>query len=364
MSDKIRLWKVSDETGKNPSAIPLDELYQSETEQKLEDLLVSSPDLLVPGLVLIARQLPTAGGPLDLLGVDPSGRLVLFELKRGTLTREAVAQILDYASDLIAHDADDFAKLVESHSGQRGIDSFDDFSDWFQREYPSAIGAPPEDPRLVLVGLGVDDRARRIVNFLALAGVDIQLVTFQAFRAGNETLMARRVETVEPSKSRSGGTGGTKEGNRQILFQLAREHGVEDLLRDVSDHIDKNLPAYRWPGKTAYSFTLQERTEQGRPTLRSYLSLLVDQKTKGTILLGLSELMVEAAPKAIDDALAALPAARRTESSWTPFELPITAASWPKIRESLGSLLEAIERTWKNRIAEQEVASESGVANS
>ena len=51
-------------------------------------------------LTLVGRQTPTEGGPLDLLGVDGDGKLVVFELKRGTLLRDAVAQILDYASPI------------------------------------------------------------------------------------------------------------------------------------------------------------------------------------------------------------------------------------------------------------------------
>ena len=41
---------------------------------------------------------------MDLLGVDQDGRLTVFELKRGILTRDAVAQSLDYASDLEAYE--------------------------------------------------------------------------------------------------------------------------------------------------------------------------------------------------------------------------------------------------------------------
>ena len=54
------------------------------------------------GLTLIGRQVSTDGGTLDLLGIDADGRLVVFELKRGTLTRDAGAQVRDYASDLAA----------------------------------------------------------------------------------------------------------------------------------------------------------------------------------------------------------------------------------------------------------------------
>ena len=60
--------------------------------------------MLMPGLKLVGRQTPTEGGPLDLLGVDEDGRLVVFELKREMLSREAVAQVIDYASYLDSHE--------------------------------------------------------------------------------------------------------------------------------------------------------------------------------------------------------------------------------------------------------------------
>ena len=50
--------------------------------------------MLMPGLTLVGRQTPTGSGWLDLLGVDEDGKLVVFELKRGKLTREAVAQAI------------------------------------------------------------------------------------------------------------------------------------------------------------------------------------------------------------------------------------------------------------------------------
>ena len=147
------------------------------------------------GLTLIGRQVPTDGGPLDLLGVDADGRLVVFELKKGTLTRDAVAQVLDYASDLAVLDHVTFGALIEKHSGRGGVDPIEDFADWYRREHPGESEFPLDRPRMVLVGLGVDHRARRIVDFLAESRVDIQLMTFHAFREGGKFFLARQVES-------------------------------------------------------------------------------------------------------------------------------------------------------------------------
>ena len=83
---KIQLWSVDRTEGKL-SATAVESVDTTKTEQDLEELLVASPDLLMDGLTLIGRQISTDGGPLDLLGIDADGRLVVFELKRGTLTR-------------------------------------------------------------------------------------------------------------------------------------------------------------------------------------------------------------------------------------------------------------------------------------
>jgi hypothetical protein len=198
---KIQLWSV-ESSGEKLRAEPVDNVNNTETEQGLEDLLASSPDLLMSNLTLIGRQVPTEAGALDLLGIDSDGRLVVLELKRGTLTREAVAQVLDYASDLAITDDDKFSRLIEEHSGRGGIDQIEDFSDWYSQEYPNEAGSLADPPKTVLVGLGADERARRIVNFLADAGIDIQLLTFHAFRSDGKLLLARQIESVAPATSR------------------------------------------------------------------------------------------------------------------------------------------------------------------
>ena len=80
MTEELRMWSVGD----GRKAVLLSPLKQIPTELEFEELLVANPAMLELGLRLIGRQTPTQSGWLDLLAVDTDGRLVVFELKRGT----------------------------------------------------------------------------------------------------------------------------------------------------------------------------------------------------------------------------------------------------------------------------------------
>ena len=179
---RVNLWSVRKKDADGSwTAEDVPSVDNTETEGLFESLLVDSPRLLMDGLSLIGRQFPTEGGPLDLLGVDQNGRLVVFELKKGNLTREAVAQVLDYASDLATMDTDHFAKLIEDSSGKHEVENIPDFVDWYSQTFPNRNSYLEETPRIVLVGLGADSRAIRIVDFLANNGVDISLLLQRDF---------------------------------------------------------------------------------------------------------------------------------------------------------------------------------------
>ena len=76
-SDEIKIWAMDASGGATPLALA----QQTETEQKLEDVLVVNPEMLLPGLTLVGRQTRTEGGPLDLLGVDEDGRACGFRVE-------------------------------------------------------------------------------------------------------------------------------------------------------------------------------------------------------------------------------------------------------------------------------------------
>ena len=123
----VKLWSLTKDSNDKITPSELDSLIQTETEQQLEDLIVENPNLLMDGLKLVGRQTPTSTGALDLLGVDKDGYLIVFELKRGKLPREAVTQVIDYASYLADLDRESLCQHITDRSGSYGIEKIDEF---------------------------------------------------------------------------------------------------------------------------------------------------------------------------------------------------------------------------------------------
>jgi RecB family endonuclease NucS len=82
----------------------------AENEHHLQEVMKNSPTLLpvddlgISGpLLVVGREASVASGSIDLVGVVPSGDVVLVEFKTGPQNpdfRHALAQLIDYGSDL------------------------------------------------------------------------------------------------------------------------------------------------------------------------------------------------------------------------------------------------------------------------
>ena len=232
MTEELKMWTVGD----GDDATPVKQASHIETENLLEKTLVKNPDMLIPGLKLVGRQMPTAGGPLDLLGVDRDGRLVVFELKRGELTREAVTQIIDYASHLEAMSDEELADHITQRSGRGGIDEIENFEDWYADWRAQHIEEPDEalqlsSVKMMLVGLGADVRATRMVDFLATQGVDISLLTFHGYEHEGKIFLARQVR-VESDLTEDGKESREerRRRRRRAVDEFAENQGVKDIF--------------------------------------------------------------------------------------------------------------------------------------
>ncbi len=248
VTGNLGIWEV-DEATKN--AQRLEETGRAGTEALLEDIFIRNPAMLMPGLRLVGRQLPAASGNLDLLGIDQDGRLVVFELKRGNLTRRAVAQALDYASWLDSQDDGELRVRICENSGQGGIAKIDGFGTPCDNDRASANSLTPV--RIVLVGLGADDSARRMVDWLAANGAAIELLTFMGYRCGDRMLLARRTDDGDgaPGPERQDRIAGGRRmaaGASRLDAINARvdDYGMRDWWQEAVAVLDyKSTPSYR-----------------------------------------------------------------------------------------------------------------------
>ena len=249
MTDDFGIWEVDEAT---KASQRLQEAERTNTEALLEDVIVRNPAILMPGLELVGRQLPTANGKLDLLGVDSEGRLVVFELKKETLTREAVAQVIDYASWLDSLDDADLRSRIAEYSGRHGIVKIDDFEKWYSDHDNWAPRESLAPVRIVLVGLGADDSARRMVDWLVENGTEIELLTFMGYRHGDRMLLARQLESGEEARKRekqgqeASRRAAIRADRRDAIDSKVDEYGMRDWWRDAIAMLERNFqPAYR-----------------------------------------------------------------------------------------------------------------------
>lgn len=232
MISRLKLWSI-DGSG---AADLVPHLSQMPTEWEFENLLVTNPGMLEEGLTFVGRQTPAAGGWLDLLAVDRDGRLVVYELKRGNLARDAVTQILDYASALDDMTGPQLAEHISKRSGAKGIQRIEDFEQWYADTGGGDDLTSLLPPRMVLIGLGVDHAAERMARFVSAGALDLSVITFHGFQREGETLLARQMD-VSPADGR-------QPVSRSKLRVYLKEHGYEQLFDRVYNDLRERLPQH------------------------------------------------------------------------------------------------------------------------
>ena len=340
--DEVKIWALDSDS----NVTPLASKDQTDTESLLEETLVRNPDLLIPGLRLVGRQTPTDGGPLDLLGVDEDGRLVVFELKRGTLSRDAVAQIIDYASDLDAKTDVALAEHIAANSGVGGIERIEDFEEWYGENTEGQSLDSLRPLRLFLIGLGADDRTERMVKFLAVnTGMDISLLTFHGFAYDGKTFLARQVEVEAAADSgpRPPRRYRSTEERRELLKRNLEDSGMSETFSAAEGMFEAN-----WPRFSTYAGVWG-------------LSIKFQQRTYARIHLGDGSVNIEFFPRAKALCLNEFrqPVTEIRYETWprnrdplndpaTEIHFLFTAEEWQQHQERLFVLTTAVYEAWKN----------------
>ncbi|MGB2866604.1 MAG: endonuclease NucS domain-containing protein, partial [Sedimentisphaerales bacterium] len=301
---EIKLWKIKEDANSELNVENIENVKETQTEQQLEEVITRCPGLIMEDLKLIGRQTETLGGPLDLLGVDSDGRLVVFELKRGILTREAIAQIIDYSSHLVTLPQDELSEHISSRSGKLGIDKIDNFLVWYQEQFGKEY-TEYQRPRMVLIGLGADERTKRMASFLSESDLDISLITFHGFKQGEDVFLARQVEVRRPPDST---TAFTKKSNLEKLRLKVKSLSLDNYYYDIATLFRNQLPpSYEWPNPGGYSYGLPELTESGGQSNRVYIALYIHDSKPGVVQICLYHRAVDVATSGFEEFEKALP---------------------------------------------------------
>ena len=272
----------------------------------------------------------------------------MFELKRGKLSRDAVAQIIDYASYLNSLDLDALADRISEKSGAHDIDKIENFQEWYASEGFDALESL-KPLRLFLVGLGADARTERMVRFLAQnSGMDISLLTFHAFDYDGKTILAKQVE-VEAAKEPSRRSTRRRRTQEELDPGLRRESmerfGVRDLVDDVRGMFNE-----KWPTSTELSFArgIGIRLDRSRQYAR------IDAWKKETISIAF---FAHTKALCLDEFREPVSKIRYvTERGREPVEDPrtdihfhLTPQEWETHKESLTALVQSIYAAWQNQ---------------
>lgn len=195
--------------GNNVEIIEEEDFSVDRNEEYLHKMLEKSPQIIMKDITendittLASHLKLPSGGELDLLLVDSTGNLFLVELKKGRGYREAIAQLLDYASDIQQMEESEIfsSERVRFNSVDEIYRNF--YSDEeeltyddFKRNFTKSLTEPAEIG-LILVSYTIGDDTRRLAQWLRNFGIRIYCVEFEYFKSENKEIFVPKLLIVE-----------------------------------------------------------------------------------------------------------------------------------------------------------------------
>ncbi len=206
---------------------------------------MEDPELAFDGVVIVGRQVGIAGGRLDLLGLDPSGRWIVVEIKAGKLYRDVIAQALDYVASVRRLPTECLRSVAEAYLAEHPNPHA---SERLGAAVSSDDDASPREVAGLVVGTARDPGLERLIDFLATEnGIAIDAVTFEVFglftifsaseRHGSRIYSSGEAfEEFFPNIS-------ADEARRQLGPDGLRELSRTTANEFISDHLFGEMPA-------------------------------------------------------------------------------------------------------------------------
>lgn len=205
----------------------------------LERWLKTNPKILGEDILIIGEQVWTKSGPLDYIGIDNNGNLVIIELKRDKLAREVLAQIIDYASDVASWDIDKLNEICLKYSNNSLEDYLTDNFENIEIDELTINNAQ----RLLLVGFSIDESLSRMIEWLSSKydlAINAIVLNYVKTSSGNELLSKTVIIPEEVEKE--------KTNKKKFIIPMSDEPGnyEPDKLKELLNNYLNNK---QWSSK-------------------------------------------------------------------------------------------------------------------
>ncbi len=222
----------------------------------LEQWIKSNPEILGNDIAIIGEQVQTKSGPLDFLGIDRYGNLVIVELKRDKLPREVLAQAIDYASDISLYEPDYLNEICQGFTGQA-------LGDYLAEKFPETNFeevAVNQAQRLLLVGFAIEEPLHRMIEWLSEKySVAINAIVLHYVKSKNGDELLSRTVIIPEDVERE------KVNKKKFVIEMSNEPGNYDdaaLKEQLKKYLSKNL----WSSRRIRDYFLPALLKNGKVT--------------------------------------------------------------------------------------------------
>jgi len=218
MSTEIKTWEIIE--GKlNPINSTLADNGRKETEH-LEEWIKTKTDILGNDILIIGQQVYTKSGPLDFLGIDNNGNLVIVELKRDKLARVVLAQAIDYASDLATWEIDKLSEICIAYTGNTLEDHLTAHFENIEIDDLTIN----QSQRLLLVGFSIEESLSRMIEYLSSNfDMAINAIVLNYVKTSNGTELLSRTVTIPEEIAKE------KSNKKKFKIAMSDEPGEYEL---------------------------------------------------------------------------------------------------------------------------------------
>lgn len=214
MATEIKTWEIIND-GLSPINSSLVENGRKETEH-LEKWIKTNPEILGTDILIIGEQVYTKSGPLDFLGIDNNGNIVIVELKRDKLARVVLAQAIDYASDLSSWEIEKLSEICISYTGNSLEDHL---SNNFENIEIDDLTIN-QSQRILLVGFSIEESLNRMIEWLSNNfDLSINAIILSYVKTSNENELLSRTVTIPEEIAK------VKSNKKKFKIEMSDEPG-------------------------------------------------------------------------------------------------------------------------------------------